>query len=42
MVLAFFRVSSELAGENYIRQFYGQEVLITGTVDGDPETDESS
>ena len=41
MVLAFFRVSSELAGENYIRQFYGQEVLITGTVDGDPETDES-
>ena len=41
MVLAFFRVSSELAGENYIRQFYGQEVLITGTVDGDPDTDES-
>ena len=41
MVLAFFRVSSELAGENYIRQFYGQEVLITGAVDGDPETDES-
>ena len=41
MVLAFFRVSSELAGENYIRQFYGQEVLVTGTVDGDSETDDS-
>lgn len=41
MVLAFFRVSSELMGENYIRQFYGQEVLITGTVEGDPEMDES-
>lgn len=41
VILAFFRVSSELAGENYIRQFYGQEVLITGLVDGDPETDES-
>jgi competence protein ComEC len=40
MVLAFFRVSSELAGENYIRQFYGQEVLITGIVDGDPEANE--
>ena len=40
MVVAFFRVTSELAGENYIRQFYGETVLITGTVDGDPNTDE--
>ena len=40
MVLAFFRVSSELMRENYI-QFYGREVLITGTVEGDPEMDES-
>ena len=41
MILAFFRVSSELIGENYIRQFYGQEILVAGVVDGDPETDES-
>lgn len=40
MIMAFFRVSSELMGENYIRQFYGQTVLIIGVVDGDPETDE--
>ncbi len=40
MIMAFFRVSSELMGENYIRQFYGQTVLITGVVDGDPEMDE--
>ncbi len=41
MVLAFFRVAAELTGENYIRQFYDQTVTITGTVKGDPETDES-
>ena len=40
MILAFFRVSSELMGENYIRQFYGAMVVVTGTVSGDPETDE--
>ena len=40
MILAFFRVSSELAGEAYVRQFYGQTAMITGVVDGDPETDE--
>ena len=40
MVLAFFRVANELTGENYIRQFYGEAVLVTGVVDGDPNTDE--
>lgn len=40
MILAFFRISEELDGENYIRQFYGNDVIITGVVDGDPETDE--
>lgn len=40
MILAFFRVSSELAGENYIQQFYGEAVVVTGIVSGDPETDE--
>ena len=40
MVLAFFRVANELAGEDYIRQFYGQTVMVTGKISGDPETDE--
>lgn len=40
MVLAFFRVANELKGEDYIRQFYGQTVVVGGRVSGDPETDE--
>ena len=40
MVLAWFRVSSELYGQDYIRQFYGKEVVLSGVVDGDPEEDE--
>ena len=40
MVLAFFRVTSELDGENYVRQFFGLDVVVQGVVDGDPETDE--
>ena len=40
MILAFFRVATELRGENYVRQFYGQTVEVSGVVDGDPETDE--
>lgn len=40
MVLAFFRVTSELDGENYVRQFFGLNVTVQGVVDGDPETDE--
>ena len=40
MILAFLRVSHELMGENYIRQFYGQTVVVSGEIDGDPETDE--
>ena len=41
LVLAFFRISAELYGENYIRQFVDQTVLVSGVVQGDPETDES-
>ena len=41
MILAFFRSSEELKGESYIRQFYGQTVIVSGVIDGDPETDES-
>lgn len=40
MILAFFRVASELNGEDYIRQFVGKEVVVTGLVKGDPEEDE--
>lgn len=40
MILAFFKAADELKGEDYIRQFYGQTVMITGEVEGDPETDE--
>ena len=40
MILAWCRVSSELYGQDYIRQFYGQEVVVSGVVEGDPEEDE--
>lgn len=40
MVLAFYKSSAELAGEDYIRQFYDKTVVVAGTIDGDPETDE--
>ncbi|MBR3329406.1 ComEC/Rec2 family competence protein [Candidatus Saccharibacteria bacterium] len=40
MFLAFFRISAELWSENYIRQFYGQAIVVSGEIDGDPETDE--
>ena len=41
LVLSFFRSTTELAGEDYIRQFYDQTIIVTGTVDGDPNNDES-
>ena len=41
MILAFFRVSAELFGQDQTRQFYGQTILVTGTINGDPTTDES-
>ena len=40
MVLAFFRITSELAGEDFIRGLYGYDVVVAGVVDGEPETDE--
>ena len=40
MVLAFFRASNELIGEYEIRKFLDKDVVVTGTIDGDPETDE--
>ncbi len=42
MVLAFGRIASELAGENYVRGLCGYEVVVSGVVEGDPETDENA
>ena len=39
IILAFSRISSELYGEDYIKQFFNQTVLISGVVSGDPESD---
>ncbi|MDO4742350.1 MAG: ComEC/Rec2 family competence protein [Candidatus Saccharibacteria bacterium] len=41
MVLAFFRVANELVSEQYVRGFYGDNVIVWGEVDGDPEADAS-
>ena len=41
-VLAFVRIASELSGESYIRGIYGYEIIVSGTIDGDPETDDNS
>ena len=40
MVLALCRVAEELAGDEYVRSLYDAEVVVTGTVCGDPEEDE--
>ncbi len=41
MVVSFFRVANELAGENYVRQFFSQNIIVSGVIDGDAETDEA-
>lgn len=40
-ILMLFRITTELKGEGYIKKFYGQTILVSGKVDGDPETDDS-
>ncbi|MBR3115746.1 ComEC/Rec2 family competence protein [Candidatus Saccharibacteria bacterium] len=40
MVLAFVKIANELVGEDYVRRLYGYEIVVTGVVEGDPETDE--
>ncbi len=40
MILAFFRISSELSNQKYMQSFYDQTVVVSGRVEGDPETDE--
>ena len=42
MILVFVRCSSELMGGDYVRQFYGRNVVVTGVINGDPETDEGA
>ena len=41
MLISFFCATYELVGEDYIRQFYNQTVVVTGVIDGDPNSDES-
>ena len=40
MVVAFFRVSVELMGAEYVRGLVDKEVIVMGVVEGDPEEDE--
>ncbi|MBQ6375566.1 ComEC/Rec2 family competence protein [Candidatus Saccharibacteria bacterium] len=42
MILAFFRVATDLSGGNYIQNLTGEAIIVTGAVSGDPVTDESS
>ena len=42
MILMLFRVASQLIGEDYIRQFWGRTVTVTGKVEADPNSDESA
>lgn len=40
MVISFVRISTELQDEDYIRQLYDQDIIVTGVIDGDPNHDE--
>ena len=40
LLMSFVRIANELTGENYIRQFYGETVVVYGVITGDPNTDE--
>lgn len=42
MIVSFFRSTTELVGADYIRQFYDQTITVIGTIDGDPNHDEST
>lgn len=42
MILALVRTSSVFYDEDYVRQFYGQTIEVTGVVDGDPDTEEGT
>ena len=38
IILMLFRMSGGFQDEEYIKNFYGQEILVTGVVEMDPET----
>lgn len=40
MILAFFRTSADLAGEDFVKQFVGKTTTISGTISEDPDEDE--
>ena len=42
MVMMFFRAAEELKDEDYIRQFFGKTVVVSGVISGDPEMDDGS
>ena len=42
LILAFFRATEELKGEDYIQQFYDQTITVTGAISGDPSYDGSA
>ncbi len=41
ILIAFVRTSSELVGQDYVKNFVGETVEITGQIKDDPNTDES-
>lgn len=42
MVLAFFRCAKELEGGKYLQQFVGINVVVSGVIAGDTETDDDT
>ncbi|MBR3179953.1 ComEC/Rec2 family competence protein [Candidatus Saccharibacteria bacterium] len=39
LVFAFCRIAVELGGEAYIQNFYDQTIIVSGRIDGDPDSD---
>ena len=42
MILAFVRCSGELVNEEYMATLYGQNVIVCGVIDGDPEVEDDA
>ena len=42
MIVVFYRVSDELAKENYIRKLYDSNVTVVGIIKDDPKSDEEA
>ena len=40
IILAFFRASADFAGQNYIKEFVGETIEISGIISEDPDVDE--